>query len=309
MAVYTELTDGQISELLGAYGLGDLQSFHGAGDGIENTTYFLSLRSGVELVLTLFETFSREVLPFYIELTSALHDKGLPVPCPIRDDSGSAIQILAEKPALLFPFITGKHCYQPSLEEIRKVARVLGKIHQQSLRLSLRQPNPKDLEWMEQTWRFVKPSLSKEENQLIEDQLQLRKKYQALDLPRAVIHGDLFRDNVLFHDGEISAVIDFYNAGTDSLILDVAIAVIDWCIDSEGLVDAAKRSEFLLTYENQRSFSSLEHEHWQIVQQLAATLFWLSRQKTQLLAQRGSQQAVKDPESCKKLLLQNLGRL
>ena len=83
MAVYTELTKQPIGDLLSAYALGDLQSFRGAGDGIENTTYFLSLDSGGELVLTLFESLGRDALPFYIELTSALHDKGLPAPCPL----------------------------------------------------------------------------------------------------------------------------------------------------------------------------------------------------------------------------------
>ena len=98
---------------------------------------------------------------------------------------------------------------------------------------------------------------------MIVEQLRLKEKHLAMDLPQAVIHGDLFRDNILFFDGEISGVIDFYNAGTDSLLLDMAIVVNDWCIDAEGLVDAVKRSGFLQAYESQRDLSCEEHEHWQ----------------------------------------------
>ncbi|MCH8174569.1 MAG: homoserine kinase [Proteobacteria bacterium] len=309
MAVYTELTEQQIGDLLSAYKLGDLQSFRGASDGIENTTYFLSLDSGAELVLTLFESLSKDALLFYIELTSALHNKGLPVPCPLRDKLDCALQTLAAKPVLIFPRVAGEHLRQPGIEEVRKMAVVLGKIHQHSLSLSLQHPNPQGLEWMQRTWAIVSSSLSEQENQMLAEQLRLKEKHLALDLPRAVIHGDLFRDNVLFFDGEISGVIDFYSAGTDSLLLDMAIAVNDWCTDAEGLVNAEKRSAFIHAYESQRRLSSEEHEYWQQAQQLAATCFWLSRQHQQVQVWQGAEQVLKDPEPCKRLLLQHLDRL
>ncbi|MFP6824761.1 MAG: homoserine kinase [Pseudohongiellaceae bacterium] len=309
MAVYTELTKQQIGDLLSAYELGDLQSLRGAGDGIENTTYFLSLDSGTELVLTLFESLSRDALLFYIELTSALHDKCLPVPCPLRDGRGCALQSLAAKPVLIFPRVAGEHIRQPGIEEVRKMAVVLGNIHRHSLSLSLQHPNPYGLQWMQRSWAIIRSSLSEQENQMLVEQLRLKEKHLALNLPRGVIHGDLFRDNILFFDGEISGVIDFYSAGTDALLLDMAIAVNDWCTNAEGLVDAKKRSAFMQAYESQRSLSCEEHEHWQQAQQLAATRFWLSRQHEQMLVQQGAERVLKDPKHCKRLLLQHLNRL
>lgn len=309
MAVYTELTKRQIGDLLGTYALGGLRSFRGASDGIENTTYFLSLDGGAELVLTLFESLGRDALLFYIELTCALHGRGLPVPCPLRDERGCALQTLAAKPVLIFPRVAGEHLRQPSIEEIRKMAVVLGKIHRHSLSLSLQHPNPSGLEWMQRTWDILKSSLSEQENQMLAGQLKLKEKHLTLDLPRTVIHGDLFRDNILFLDGEISGVIDFTSAGTDSLLLDMAIAVNDWCTDAEGLVDAEKCDAFIHAYESQRSLSSEEHKYWKQSQQLAATCFWLSRQHGQLQSQQGGEQVLKDPEPFKKLLLQHLNRL
>ncbi|MDP6652180.1 MAG: phosphotransferase [Gammaproteobacteria bacterium] len=149
-------------------------------------------------MLTLFEVFGPEQLPFYIELTGALHERDLPVPCPLKDKNGSAIQMLHDKPVLLFPFVAGEHLQSPTNEEIRKMARVMANMHRESLTLPLQHSLPTDSKWMEQTWKFVKSSLSGEENQLIEGQLHLREALQSLDLPRAIIHRDLFRDNVLF---------------------------------------------------------------------------------------------------------------
>jgi len=308
MTVYTELTEQQISALLSHYDMGPLQSYHGASDGIENTTYFVNLDSGQELVLTLFETIDKHALGFYIDLTNALHDRSLPVPCPLKDNNGSAVHKLAGKPVLLFPRVVGRHLDRPGLEEVSKVAILLAKMHQQCLRLSLQHPNPKSLKWMVQTRDYVKSNLSSEENELLEEQIHLRRYHEQLNIPRAVIHGDLFRDNVLFHGDEISGVIDFYNAGTDSLLLDIAIAVFDWCVNANGLVDEEKSAVFIESYQTQRSLSSLEQANWQSAQQLAATLFWLSRLKTQRQVQQGILLTVKDPEPCKKLLLHHLNK-
>ena len=306
MAVYTKLTKMQIGELLTRYDLGALQSFRGAEDGIENTTYFLVLENGEQLVLTLFESFSSAELPFYIELTSALNARGLPVPCPMQDTDGSEMQMITDKPVLLYPFVMGKHIEHPNCEEVRKVALFLVNIHQQSLTLPLRNSCPGDIDWMRRSWNYVKPSLSDDENQIVEDMLVLQDKVQGLNIPRAVIHRDLFRDNILFDEGEVSAVIDFYYAGTEALILDIAIAVNDWCLNDEGLVDSEMRGEFLEAYESRRKFTSLEQEHWQAAQQLAATSFWLSRQESLVRAQQGAQQVIKDPAAFKRLLLQHL---
>ena len=309
MTVYTELTELQISALLSHYDMGHLQSYHGASDGIENTTYFVNLNSGRKLVLTLFEDIDEHALGFYIDLTDALNDRSLPVPCPLRDCNGSAVHKLAGKPVLLFPRVVGRHLDRPGLEEVSKVANLLGKMHQQCLRLSLQHPNPKSLNWMLQTRDFVKPILASAEIELLDEQIQLRRAHEQLQIPRAVIHGDLFRDNVLFHGDKISGVIDFYNAGTDSLLLDIAIAVLDWCVSDNGHVDEEKSAVFIQSYQTQRSLSSLERANWQSAQQLAATLFWLSRLKTLRQVQQGIQLTVKDPEPCKMLLLYHLNKL
>ena len=117
---------------------------------------------------------------------------------------------------------------------------------------------PLGIEWMQQTLALTQGSLSQSDIELVKQQVALRLELESLGLPRAVIHADLFRDNVLFHDGEIAAVIDFFDAGTDCLILDIAVVINDWCLDDKGLVDNEKRETFLKAYEHERKLIQLE---------------------------------------------------
>ena len=308
MAVYTNLSESDINELLSIFDLSKLRNFQGASSGIENTTYFLALVDGLQLVLTLFENITRDELPFYITLTRGLNAAGMPVPCPLQKFDGFSIHEILDKPALLFPLVQGSHLDQPNLEEIDQMGSTLAKIHLQCLALSYEHVNPHGLEWMQQTLMFAESSLLLGDKMLIEQQIQVRSKLESLKLPRAVIHADLFRDNVLFRDGKVVGIIDFYGAGTDCLILDIAIAVNDWCLNAEDLVDEEKRIIFLRAYEHERKLSALERIHLLEALQLAATCFWLSRLKGQIRARQGSNQATKNPDSCKKLLLQHMGR-
>ena len=306
MAVYTNLSKSDINELLSFFGLSKLRNFQGASAGIENTTYFLTLVDGLQLVLTLFESITRDELPFYITLTHGLNAAGMPVPCPLQKLDGFSIHEILDKPALLFPLVQGSHLDQPNLEEINQLGSTLAKIHLQCLALSYKHANPHGLKWMQQTLMFVESTLLRGDKKLIEQQIQIRSKLESLKLPRAVIHADLFRDNVLFCDGEVVGVVDFYGAGTDCLILDIAIAVNDWCLNAEGLVDEEKRIVFLRAYERERKLGAVERIHLLEALQLAATCFWLSRLKGQIRARQGSNQATKNPGSCKKLLLQHM---
>ncbi len=305
MAVYTNLSESDINELLSIFGLSKLRNCQGASAGIENTTYFLFLVDGLQLVLTLFETITRDELPFYISLTCDLNAAGMPVPCPLQKLDGCSIHEIADKPALLFPLVQGIHLDKPTLQEINQVGSTLAKIHLQCLALSYDRANPHGLKWMKQALSVTESTLLQDDKKLIEQQIQVRSKLESLKLPRAVIHADLFRDNVLFRDGELVGIVDFYGAGTDCLILDIAIAVNDWCLNAEGLVDEEKRIVFLRAYEHERRLSALERTHFLEALQLAATCFWLSRLKGQIRASQGSNQATKNPGLCKKLLLQH----
>lgn len=306
MAVYTKLSETDINELLVKFNLSSLESFQSAADGIQNTTYFLTLSDGEKLVLTLFENRSGDEIPFYTVLTRSLNEAGLPVPCPLRDREGEDIHEIFGKPALLFPLVQGHHLDEPTLDEIGQMGVTLAKMHLINLALPSAHKNPLGIEWMRQTLALIENSLSPDDKKLIEQQIQMRSGLNSTALPSSVIHADLFRDNVLFHEGEVAGVIDFFDAGTDCLILDIAVVINDWCLNAQGLVDSNKKIAFLKIYEQSRKLTELEKYHMTEALQIAATCVWLSRTKGKLLAKQGSGQVTKDPSESKRLLLQHI---
>lgn len=306
MAVYTKLSESDIKELLGEFDLNPLHSFQSVADGIQNTTYFLTLTDSRRLVLTLFENRSGDELPFYTTFIRTLSEAGLPVPCALRDKEGADIHQVSNKPALLFPFIQGEHLVTPTLDEISQMGTALAKMHFVSLASSFEHKNPLGIQWMQQTLTLIENTLLPADKKLIEQQIQLRLRLNSAELPRCVIHADLFRDNVLFHGGKVAGVIDFFDAGTDCLILDIAVVINDWCLNEQGVVESSKRIAFLNAYERGRNLTELEKAYLPEALQIAATCVWLSRTKGELLAKQGSGQVTKDPNESKSLLLHHI---
>jgi homoserine kinase type II len=158
---------------------------------------------------------------------------------------------------------------------------------------------------MKETYAFVSHSLNAVDQGLLLEQIALSEALERRQLPRGIIHGDLFRDNVLFQELKISAVIDFYNAGRDILLLDLAIAANDWCFI--GSADQPALANWLLeAYRQYRTPSQEELSAWHACLQVAAARFWLSRQKRVVLAESGMARLTKDPGEYKKLLLGHL---
>jgi len=310
VAVYTQLDREQIEVFLEHFDLAALKRFQGASDGVENSTFFLELTDNSQWVLTLFETLSHEELPFYIELLTFLYQRDLAVPCPQEGSSQSgnskALHTLSDKPALLFPRAQGKHLNEPNPAACAKVAVQLARMHQVSKDFPGAHHNPRGVSWFEETFAFIQNAIGDKDKQLIQQQIDLLKSLQekALgDLPSGIIHGDLFRDNVLFDGEEISALIDFYNAGNGPFLLDIAITFNDWCIDDSANLLEANAEAFMQSYQAIRPFSAEESAHWVDMLKIAACRFWLSRLKAVELHRQGQEQSLKDPNHYKKVLL------
>jgi len=309
MAVYTTLSEIEIRSLLSRFPLSDLNSFQGVSSGIENTTYFLTLNSGDEYVLTVFENFSSDSLRPYIQLLSLLSSHHLPIPCPCVDVHGSALQLIANKPALLLPRAPGTHVDNPAPAVCYAVGSILASIHSvappvDSELFTLQ--NPCGLSWMKETLALVNSSLSNVETTLLHEQITLSAELEARALPRGIIHGDLFRDNVLIENNTVTAVIDFYNAGQDTLLVDLAITANDWCYTQADTAAVEKNLEALLAgYNLKRPLCAPELGSWRECLQVAAARLWLSRQKRLVLSRQGGKGAVKNPDEYKSLLLRH----
>lgn len=278
MAVFTPLGDAQVATFLESFDVGRFVSLQGVAGGTENSTFFVTT-DRCELVLTLFEQGEQEELPFFVDLLDYLDEHRLPVPGPVHDRDGVALQRLADKPALLFPRLPGRHPEAPSLEQCRVLGDALGRFHTVSRRFSGHRPNPRDLSWLQAMHHKVMGFLSQDDQTLMKNAVDDFEGEFAThgELPQGALHGDLFRDNTLFDGDRLGGIIDFYNGCTGDLLFDVAIVINDWATVDDGSLDQPRHDALLEAYQARRPLTASERELWPTMLSMTALRYWLSR--------------------------------
>lgn len=278
MSVFTPLTRAELETFLAPYGLGRLRDFQGIAAGTENSNFFISLEQG-EYVLTLVERGPTQDLPFFIELLDVLHDAQLSVPYALRTTDGVALRTLAGKPALLQPRLDGRHVQAPNNQHCVQVGELLAHIHTATLEAPLVRRTDRGLDWMLEEGEKLVGGLDAAAAELLRPALAEIQAHHAqiLALPQANLHGDLFRDNVMFEGTHLTGVIDFYNACSGPMLYDLAITVNDWCSDEQGALDAPRARALLGAYAALRPFTAAEAQLWPLMLRVACVRFWLSR--------------------------------
>jgi homoserine kinase type II len=285
MAVFTPVTEDEARELLTRYALGEFVSLSAIAAGIENTNFFLTTTHG-DYVLTLFEVLTQAQLPFYIELMHHLATRGIavPQPQPLRD--GSRLTWLKNKPCAIVSRVPGAYEAKPSAMHCALAGKTLAQAHLASLDFAIKQPNLRGLSWWENIAPEVRPFLNDSQQVLLTETLQEQRDMSISPayglLPRGPAHCDLFRDNVLFtgtfEAPRMGGIIDFYFAGWDTWLFDVAVSVNDWCIDRDtGVLNALRTDAWLSAYARARPFTDAENSLWSALLRGAAVRFWLSR--------------------------------
>jgi len=315
MAVFTPVSDADARELLKRYTLGELVTLRGITAGIENTNYFLTTTQG-EFVLTLFEVLTFEQLPFYIELMHHLAQRGIPVPQPQTLLDGTRLTMLHDKPTAIVSRLSGGYEPAPSPAHCALAGKTLARAHLAAQDFTIQQPNLRGLAWWQATVPKVLPFLDDDQRALIQDTLNEQTAFAATDtygaLPSGPAHCDLFRDNVLF-DGtfempRMGGFIDFYFAGCDTWLFDVAVSVNDWCIERHtGVLDPERLRAWLDAYAQVRPFTPEEHAAWPVLLQAAALRFWVSRLYDFHLPRPAQTLKPHDPRHFERILRQRRG--
>ena len=300
MSVYTSVNIEELKIWLQDYAFDDLTDYQGIKSGITNTNYFL-MTAHDRFVLTLFEKNTIEDLPYFVDLMSHLATHSFLCPKPILKKNGTALSILKNKPALIVTCLKGKEVTNPEVNHCKAVGKSLAELHVKSANFVAQHQNTRDLSWIKKTAETLFNELPQDESKLLREEILYQEK-QNYKLPKSTIHGDLFKDNVLFLNDEVSGFIDFYYACTDYLILDVAIAVNDWCVNSDGSFDESRLNAFLDAYKKIRSFNDNEDRAWNDVLRLASLRFWVSRLNDFYHAEEGELTFIKDPNHFKKIL-------
>jgi homoserine kinase type II len=301
MAVFTSVSEADITHWLSHYSLGTLQELQGIPAGIENTNYFVTTGNG-RFVLTLFEKLTPGELPFYLNLMSHLARHGIPCPAPVADRKNQFLGELNGKPACIVSRLSGRSVTQPSTTQCASVGAMLGQMHIAGQSFAEPMENPRGAAWRASAAQQVARFLPAESAQLLAGEVALHASRDSGDLPRGVIHADLFRDNVLMEGDRVGGLIDFYFACTDVLLYDVAITLNDWCMQDDGRLDTARAGGFLRAYHAVRPFTAAEATAWPMTLRLAALRFWISRLYDLHLPRDGEMVNAHDPAVFERIL-------
>ncbi len=286
MAVYTEVSFDAAAALFARLDTGALTALQPIASGIENTNYFADTASG-RYVLTLFERLTHEQLPFYLLLMKHLAERGIPVPRPHASGDGAILHTLAGKPAAVVDRLRGAHHLAPDAVHCAMVGDMLARMHQAAHDFAPSQPNLRGLSWWVETVPVIEPFVTPDLAALLADELAFQQQLAASaayqELPRAAIHADLFRDNVMFDRGDdgtdrLSGFFDFYFAGVDTLLFDIGVCLNDWCIDLEnGRLAEERALAFVSAYDAVRPLTGTERRLLPALMRAAALRFWISR--------------------------------
>ncbi|MBI3376155.1 MAG: homoserine kinase [Betaproteobacteria bacterium] len=304
MSVFTPVSPEQLSHWLKSYSVGTLTGLEPILEGIENTNYFVATTQG-RFVLTLFERLGAQELFFYLGLMSHLARHGIPCPAPVADLSDNLLGSLNGKPAALVTRLPGSSRGKPSKRDCAQIGALLVRMHLAGRSYGGYLENPRGPKWWRATEPKLRPFLAEDHQQLLDKELRFQASCRFPDLPRGPVHADLFRDNALFDASGITGVIDFYFAGVDSWLFDVAVCVNDWCLVDpahDGTLDASLALTLLGAYAETRAFTALERSAWPAMLRAAALRFWLSRLHDFHLPRAGKLVHMHDPEHFRNIL-------
>ena len=314
MAVFTEVSESKAQELLTQLQLGDLVELQGIQGGIENTNYFLTSSVGA-YVLTLFERLTHQQLPFYLHLMKHLAHHGIPVPDPVANSDGDILLTVEGKPAAVVIRLLGRSELAPTPRHCHAVGDTLARMHLAGKDYNRHQSNLRGLTWWNETVPVVLPFLNPSQSSLIQSELAFQnhvaKSSAYAALPCGPVHADLFRDNVMFEGTgdtlQLTGFFDFYFAGVDTWLFDLAICLNDWCIDLDtGSLDAEKTTALLAAYQVVRPLIAAERQLLNPMLRAGALRFWTSRLWDFHLPREASMLTPHDPTHFERVLRQRL---
>ncbi|MEC7120554.1 MAG: homoserine kinase, partial [Pseudomonadota bacterium] len=309
MSVYTELSFAQIQAFAGQYQRRVIQ-IQPIQNGIENSNWFVDFADGDHAVLTLFEALNFDQANNLAGLLDGIALRDLPVATPYVNSVGQRLGWLADKPAQFAPRLNGKHPILPSHLQCQAMGQGLAQLHLAMQSVDFEQTNAHGQGWWQQAAAELRPAMNTDEQRLL-DQLFMRfasVQSEVGDVPRGLIHGDLFRDNTLFCGDQLSGVLDFSECCVDEYLLDIAITLNDFCSDWPSVtLDQDKYAEFLQGYQDIRPLTHQEQIALPVYLAMAAGRFWLSRlqvaQRNQVERRVGAHVLQKDPNEMREMVL------
>lgn len=299
MAVYTDITEAELTAFIANYDVGELLSYKGIAEGVENTNFLLHC-SGGNFILTLYEKrVNPDDLPFFLNLMEHLASNGINCPLPVPTKSGEVLGKLAGRPAAMITFLEGMWMRRPSVAHCREVGTALADMHKAGADFDMTRQNSLAMKDWRPLWNQCIDAHPHMETAMRDEVEKLLAKLETnwpKDLDSGVIHADMFPDNVFFLGGELSGIIDYYFACTDAYVYDVAICLNAWCFEADHSFNMTKGRALLNAYHQSRPFTGQERAALPILSLGASLRFMLTRLYDWVTTPEGSLVVKKDPE-------------
>lgn len=298
MAVYTDVSDEELEAFVAEYAIGEVLSYKGIAEGVENSNYLLQTEAG-NFILTLYEKrVDPEDLPFFLGLMEHLAERGLPCPTPLHGRDGRALRELCGRPAAIVTFLPGMSPRRITVQHCALLGEALARMHTAGADFPMRRPNALSVAG----WRPLLEAAGEGVDDIqdglgayLEAELAEIEANWPAGLPSGVIHADLFPDNVFFLGERVSGIIDFYFACTDAFAYDLAICMNAWCFEPDGSFNVTKARHLLSSYRRVRPFTPQEMAALPLLARGAAMRFLLTRVYDWINTPEGALVKRKDP--------------
>ena len=295
MAVYTDITQLQLEDYLKDFNIGKLVSFTGIASGVENTNYFVTTTQKT-FVLTIFEKrVDEKDLPFFLNLMNHLSDKKISCPQVIKNTSGETLHTIADKPSIIISFLKGGDIKTVTADACRQIGEITARMHMAVVDFTEMRKNTLGLDGWKDLYNSTKSKMSDELASIVSTELAHQDTHKKDTLPKGIIHADLFTDNVFFENGELTGVIDFYFASTDSFAYDLAINITAWCfVDDFDQLNLECASAMLRGYQSVRPLNADEISSINTLARGASIRFLLTRYYDQINTCANAKVHIKD---------------
>ncbi|MDA9641768.1 homoserine kinase [bacterium] len=311
MAVYTKINKDDISFINKQFGIEEIISFQGIKKGIENTNYLLKSKNK-KFILTIFEKrVSNKEIPFFMKLMDKLNNSKINCPKPLKNNNGKYLIKLKNKTACIVSFLKGKDKNKLDLRNCFEVGRIIAQMHLVTKNINLSRKNSMGIKNLDPLLKSIKFRSNKFSNleKFLANNLNEIKKNWPKKLPKGIIHGDLFIDNIFFNKNKLSGIIDFYFAANDYFMYEIAICINALCFDnkkSKFKINKQKIKSLIKGYESIKKISLKEKKSLNILCRGAAMRYFLTRLYDYSNTPKTALIQIKDPnEYYQKLITHN----
>ena len=312
MAVYTKINQNEIISITKKFKLNKIIKFQGIKKGIENTNYLLKTKKN-KYILTIFEKrVKKKDLPFFMKLMDKLNGYNISCPKPLKNKNGKYLTLIKKKTACIVTFVNGQDKKTLNIQNCYKIGKNIAKLHRTSKKIKLFRKNSmsiSNLSPLLKSIKFKSKNISPNLQSVLTQSLNKIQRDWPKKLPKGIIHGDLFIDNIFFKKNKFAGFIDFYFSCTDYFMYELAICVNALCFDKKNnkfFINNKKIKSLIQGYESVKKISLKEKNSLNILCRGAALRYLLTRIYDYFNTPKNALIKIKDPkEYFQKLIIHN----